>query len=137
MSALTERVEAVQQWVAHADSDLVAARHLLLLGADCPLKVVCFHAQQCVEKYLKARLTAVGKHSAKTHDIVALRLDLPHSDPFPLSVTEQETLSDYAVVTRYPGETGPLDRADAEAAVDCAVRVRDAVRPLLPLEALR
>jgi hypothetical protein len=33
---------------------------------------VCFHAQQCAEKFLKARLTADGITFAKTHSLTAL-----------------------------------------------------------------
>ena len=32
------------------------AVHTLKLGADGPTDTVCFHAQQCIEKYLKALL---------------------------------------------------------------------------------
>jgi len=41
------------------------------LGKDCPADAVCFHAQQCVEKYLKAPLvTQFG--GGKTHTLTAL-----------------------------------------------------------------
>ena len=35
----------------------------------------CFHAEQCAEKYLKARLCEVGATLAKIHDLVALLED--------------------------------------------------------------
>lgn len=46
----------VREWVARAENDLMAAVHTLKLGEGCPTDTVCFHAQQCVEKYLKAVL---------------------------------------------------------------------------------
>ena len=33
---------------------------------------VCFHAQQCAEKYLKARLQDLGIIVPKTHDLTQL-----------------------------------------------------------------
>ena len=44
-----------QEWIAKAEEDyLVATREL---GAKPPaLDAVCFHAQQCIEKYMKAIL---------------------------------------------------------------------------------
>jgi HEPN domain-containing protein len=36
---------------------------------DCFTDTVCFHAQQCVEKYLKAFLVLEGIDFPKTHDI--------------------------------------------------------------------
>jgi len=46
--------EVVREWVEKAENDLVAAVHTLTLRERCPSDMVCFHAQQCVEKYLKA-----------------------------------------------------------------------------------
>ena len=45
-----------QEWIAKAEEDyLVATREL---KADPPaLDAVCFHAQQCIEKYMKAYIT--------------------------------------------------------------------------------
>jgi len=36
---------------------------------------VCFHAQQCGEKYFKARLQEAGIRFAKTHNLVSLLND--------------------------------------------------------------
>jgi HEPN domain-containing protein len=44
------------EWVKKAEDDLKTAAHTLKLGKTCPTNTVCFHAQQCVEKYLKAYL---------------------------------------------------------------------------------
>ncbi len=46
----------VAEWVEKAEHDLTAASHTLKLGKQCPTDTVCFHAQQCVEKYFKAVL---------------------------------------------------------------------------------
>ena len=53
----SERVFAVaRDWVGKAENDFINAVHTLKLGADGPTDTVCFHCQQCVEKYLKALL---------------------------------------------------------------------------------
>lgn len=61
MSANAETLRVVRQWVEKAENDLKNATHTLKLGRDCPTDTVCFHAQQCVEKYLKALLVWEGK----------------------------------------------------------------------------
>jgi HEPN domain-containing protein len=33
---------------------------------------ICFHAQQCAEKYLKAKMVEAGKPFSKTHDLEVL-----------------------------------------------------------------
>jgi len=57
----------VREWSAKADNDLKTAAHTLKLGRDCPTDTVCFHSQQCVEKYLKAFLVLVEIPFPKTH----------------------------------------------------------------------
>jgi hypothetical protein len=49
MPADRDTLAVVGEWMAKADSDLRAAA-LLLKMKDCPTDVVCFHAEQCVEK---------------------------------------------------------------------------------------
>ena len=53
-----EVVFVVRQWVQKAENDLKNAAHTLKLGVDGPTDTVCFHAQQCVEKYVKAKAAA-------------------------------------------------------------------------------
>ena len=57
MLDLDDEVLAVaRQWAAKAENDLKNAAHTVRLKTDCPTDTVCFHVQQCVEKYLKALL---------------------------------------------------------------------------------
>ncbi len=56
-------------WIVKAENDLKTAAHTLKLGRDCPTDTVCFHAQQCVEKYFKACLVLEGVDFPKTHDL--------------------------------------------------------------------
>src|SRR5438045_2052437 len=69
MSAPDIAKAVVAEWAAKAENDLITAAHTLKLRADCPTDTVCFHAQQCVEKYLKALLVLSSIPFAKTHDI--------------------------------------------------------------------
>ncbi len=81
---------------------------------------VCFHAQQCAEKYLKARLSEGGLSSAKIHDLVALLEQVLAVEPVWESFREDLAfLSDFAVAFRYPGES-----ADRESALDARRRCR-------------
>ena len=77
MPANAETLRVIRQWVEKAENDLKNATHTLKLGRDCPTDTVCFHAQQCVEKYLKALLVFEGKDVSKTHHISELMRMLP------------------------------------------------------------
>jgi HEPN domain-containing protein len=76
--AIPDAVAAVvREWLAKADNNLKNAAHTLTMGQDAPTDTICFHAQQCVEKYLKALLVLRSIPFARTHDIRALRMLLP------------------------------------------------------------
>jgi HEPN domain-containing protein len=86
-----DKVFAVaMEWATKGDNDLKNAVHTLKLGKECPTDTVCFHAQQCVEKYLKAFLAALGKPFPRTHDIESLVLLIPKNVRVGLTVEERD-----------------------------------------------
>lgn len=119
-----------REWTAKADNDLKSATYLLRLK-DCPTDTVCFHAQQCVEKYLKALLIAQGTGFRKIHDLGELVALLPPRHHFLLDEKEQDRLTEYAAVTRYPGNYEPIPLGEARQAVKIARRVRREVHKIL------
>ena len=136
MPAPDRVLAVVREWVVKAENDLTNAAHVIKLGAECPTDTVCFHAQQCVEKYLKALLVLDGIDFPKTHDIERLTALLPARADMPLTPEEQGRLTDYATTTRYPG-TGDILLTEARRAVALARRVRKQARSLLPGEIRR
>ena len=138
MFELDENVLAViRQWVQKAENDLKNAAHTLKLGQDCPTDTVCFHAQQCVEKYVKALLTLHGIEFSRIHHISALVALLPARVRPDLTPEEQERLTDYAVSARYPGDYEPIPLAEARQAVQISRRARKQIRKWLPKESLQ
>jgi hypothetical protein len=61
---------AVARWLEFAEIDLKAARALLKEGSHS--QVVCFHAQQSIEKSLKALIESKGLNPPKSHDLIML-----------------------------------------------------------------
>jgi HEPN domain-containing protein len=57
------------EWVEKAEGDFATARRELEIDVNPNFDAVCFHAQQCAEKYLKARLIEAGIRFPKTHDL--------------------------------------------------------------------
>ena len=119
-----------REWMAKADNDLKSATYLLRIK-DCPTDAVCFHAQQCVEKYLKALLVALGTGFRKVHDLEELVSLLPRRHQTLLDEKEQDRLTEYATVTRYPGNYEPISLSEARQAVKIARRIRREVRKIL------
>jgi len=136
MEAGDRLIAELRQWVGKADNDLTNASHTLRLGKRCPTDTVAFHAQQCVEKYLKALLTAHAVPFPRTHDLATLVGLLRKSVHLPIDAESQDTLTDYATTTRYPGDDQEISLAEAQAAVRIARRLRKKVRSLLPRAAI-
>ncbi|MFO0967315.1 MAG: HEPN domain-containing protein [Gemmataceae bacterium] len=60
--------KATREWVKKADKDFIVAREAA--ASETPLHdAVCFHCQQCAEKYLKALLVEHSLSVPKTHDL--------------------------------------------------------------------
>jgi len=114
-------VNFAQRWIEKAKEDIKAAKLLLDFSADLN-SIVCFHAQQAVEKALKAFLTKAGIRTGRTHDIgFLLRLCEEQDEEFRNLPTEElSRLSFYAVQIRYPENYYTPSREEAKKAVDIA-----------------
>jgi HEPN domain-containing protein len=135
MSGLSKRILLIRQWVEKAEEDIRTAEYLRTMPENCPYGTICFHAQQCVEKYIKALLVWRSIDFPRIHDIGELVALLPEEASLPLTGEEQEGLTDYAVISRYPGDWEPLGQTEAEQAVALACKVRAVIRSALPQEA--
>jgi len=116
-------------WVQRAEEDWLLARSAL--RRKVPLIYgTTFHAQQCVEKYLKALLLSWRQAFPRTHDLIALHdLCMRNSISVPVDQDKLERLAAYAVQVRYPGEEPTLD--EAREAVQIAQEVRRWARAAL------
>ena len=116
-------------WMQRAEEDWLLARSAL--RRKVPLIYgTTFHAQQCVEKYLKALLLSCRQAFPRTHDLIALHdLCMRNSISVPVDQDKLERLAAYAVQVRYPGEEPTLD--EAREAVQIAQEVRRWARAVL------
>jgi len=131
MKKSPEITELVLRWIKKADNDLINAEHTLRLEKDCPLDTVCYHAQQCAEKYIKALLTFEQVKFPKIHDLSELLSLLPYEKELEDELKGYEELMVYAVGVKYPGYLEDISREDAKRAVLLAERVKDTVRKRL------
>ncbi len=88
------------------------------------METLCFHAQQTVEKSIKAVLIHFRIAFPYTHDIAVLR-DLVRSSGrnWPNDLDRAAELTDYAVESRYPGPFDEVTREEYDQAVALATRV--------------
>jgi HEPN domain-containing protein len=124
MRDVEELHRQVAQWKKKADADYRAALTLLKAHDTALSDVICFHAQQVIEKYIKAYLVLSRIGFPKTHQISELSRLLPQSSRPDLAEEDEKRLSDYAVAIRYPGEAEHVSLNEAEEALGLARRVR-------------
>ena len=78
---MAEAWSAVPEWIRKAEADWMAASTLHSQNNEELHDAVVFHAQQCVEKLLKARLIQLDQPIQKVHDLVAVSRQLAMSIP--------------------------------------------------------
>ncbi|WP_136063267.1 HEPN domain-containing protein [Pontiella sulfatireligans] len=84
---------------------------------------LCYHAQQSVEKSLKAVLIHSGNAFPRTHNIKIL-VELLPPEVFRDPILEASAiLTDYAVTARYPGEVEPVSKSELKTALHIAKEV--------------
>lgn len=95
-------------------------------------ELIGFHAQQAVEKLIKAFLAKNAIDFEDEHNIDYLQRLVRRVDSELASrIDTAAALNRYAVGTRYPGRYGPVTREQAESAVRIAETVRADVLPHL------
>lgn len=105
-------------WLRHAWSDLELAQ--VVRNSRILLEDLSFHAEQAAEKALKAVLIFKSIPFPKTHNIRTL-LDLLPRDVIPTKeVKEAAGLTDYAVLSRYPGDLEPVTDEEYRKALSLA-----------------
>jgi HEPN domain-containing protein len=93
MRALTK------EWVDKAEGDFHTASREARARKVPNYDAVCFHCQQCAEKYLKAYLQEQGQRFPPVHDLIELlELCLPYDETFEL---QRDLLKDLTRCTRW------------------------------------
>ena len=132
MSGNKDKILNLSLWVEKAEHDLITATVVMKLTDNCPYDTICFHAQQCVEKYIKSLLFWLDIDFPKTHDLRVLAQKLPRNLFKLLDVDKVLELNRYAIEARYPDDWEPFSRAEARRAVATARSVRQLMRRHLP-----
>lgn len=115
------------EWIEKAEADYATMLRESQVIDQPNRDGVCFHAQQCAEKYLKARLCEAGIPFGKIHDLVQLMNSVIAVEPTWKDFHRQLAyLSEFAVTYRYPGDA--VDKDMMLQAIEYCTRFRQVVR---------
>lgn len=124
-----EKEEYVKNTIEKAEHDYYVMKKLMIDGGE-PADIICLHAQQCAEKYLKAYLASHEKQFEWTHDISELvelckEIDMEFEI---LTKMEVGRLKRYATKTRYADEYYNPSIEETRRAVKLSEKTREFVR---------
>jgi len=122
--------ELVSEWVAKAEEDYKTVEELHSKPLSEFANTICFHSQQCAEKYLKALLVKFGIEPPWIHTLESL-LDflapkIPELEEYRDMLAQ---LSPYATEYRYPGKMAKEE--EAETCVKIIRKLRENARAIL------
>jgi HEPN domain-containing protein len=122
--------ELVKEWTLKAEEDCLAVEELYKISVRRFAAIICFHAQQCAEKYLKALLVSHNIEPQRTHSLEML-LDLIVDEVPELEQCRDMLtgLTPYSVEYRYPGVAATPD--DAEYCVETVRELRKAFNGII------
>jgi HEPN domain-containing protein len=124
---------ATAEWVTKAEGDFATAGRELRARRLPNYDAVCFHSQQCAEKYLKAVLQETNVLIPKIHFLLELlAMILKFDTSYEFLKADLEVLENYSVRYRYPGISSDLQ--EAKGAYTATKTVRMFIRQKLGLK---
>lgn len=119
---MADHRDLASELLARARDDELATKALLRVDEVSDV-IVAFHAQQAVEKALKAVLASVGADFPFTHDLGLLMQLCEDADlDLPSSLAEADLLTPYAAQLRYG--SSPSATVSRAQALDFAIEAR-------------
>jgi HEPN domain-containing protein len=98
-----EQDEYLNNWLFRAKEDISVIDSLFNTDPVLYASTICFHAQQAVEKFLKAFLVYHNVDFPRTHDVDFLLLECKKIDSKDFEI-DLGSLSDFGVNIRYPDD---------------------------------
>lgn len=113
----------VREWIDKAEGDFATARRELRAETQANYDAICFHAQQCVEKLMKAVLVHRGVVPPKVHDLSHLAKLLKDACPsWDWSKQDLRWLTRAGMAFRYPGGSAIREHATKSLAICTELR---------------
>jgi len=116
----------LKNWLFRANEDIAVIENLYKSSPESYASSICFHAQQAVEKFLKAFLVFHNIDFPKTHDLEFLLFECQKIENSGLNF-DFGSLTDFGVSVRYPDDFIVPDKKDTTLYRDIAFEVKKAV----------
>jgi HEPN domain-containing protein len=118
-----EENDYLKNWLFRANEDIAVINSLYKSDPDLYSSTICLHAQQAVEKFLKAFLVFNNIDFPRTHDVDFLLIECQKIDQDGF-VIDLGNLSDFGVSLRYPDDFYVPDKEETTLYRDIAIQVK-------------
>ena len=98
-----EQTDYLKNWIFRANEDILVIENLFKSDPELFASAICYHAQQAVEKFLKAFLIYHNVDFPKTHDLDYLLQECKKIDNGVFDI-DLVSLTDFGVSIRYPDD---------------------------------
>ncbi len=121
--------KTTKEWIKKAEGDYLVIKHEI--NSNKPVyDAICFHAQQSIEKYLKALINEYEIVIPKIHDLnTLLNICKPFFPEIEKYKEEISNLSTFAITFRYPGEDA--SKLEAKYSIDTLKKIRRLMRKII------
>jgi len=117
----------IEKWLFRAGEDISVIDRLMESDPNAYASSICFHAQQAVEKYLKAFLAYKQMDFPRTHDVDYLLRECQRRTCGFLEGIDLKSLTDFGVSVRYPDDFYVPDPSETAYYAQVAKKVEKAV----------
>lgn len=121
-----------REWIAKAEGEWNAAGLLFRARKHPSYEAACFHAQQCIEKYLKARIEEAGTFERSLDRKKLLGLALSIEPSWNVMRQNMVFLTDFSLESLYPGSSAT--KAQAKEAIKRCGAARRVIRKAFGLK---
>jgi|SRR6056297_701553 len=121
-----EKKAYISNWLFRAREDISVMQNLEQSGLEYYVSTICFHAQQAVEKYLKAYLILHDIDFPRTHDVDYLLLECQKIDANQFDF-DFRSLTEFGVSVRYPDDFYIPGIGETKEYIEVALDVKDLV----------
>jgi len=119
-------------WLFRANEDIAVIENLYKSGPELYASTICFHAQQAVEKFLKAFLVFNDVDFPKTHDLDYLLLECKKIDTKNFEI-DLGSLTDFGVSIRYPDDFYLPDKDETTQYREIALKVKKVIGDIIKI----
>ena len=127
-----DQIDYLKNWLFRANEDILVIKKLFESEPETFASPICFHAQQAVEKFLKAFLVYHDIDFPKTHDLDFLLMECKKINDKIFDI-DLGSLTDFGVSIRYPDDFYLPDKKETFFFRAVALKVKEIVETNIKL----